>query len=131
MSLQPAKQTRVLLSIKPQYAMKIFYGEKRFEYRKAIFRNPDVRTVVVYASSPVQRVIGEFEITQVHCDHVGSLWERTQDRAGISEETYLRYFGNRDRGFAIEVGRTTLYEEPKDLKDEFGIVPPQSFAYVD
>lgn len=131
MSSLLVKQTRVLLSIKPQYAEKIFAGEKQFEFRKAIFKNPEVRTVVVYASSPIQRVIGEFEIAHIHFDHISSLWKRTQDRAGISEDTYLRYFGDRDHGFAIEVGRTTLYEEPMDLKGQFGILPPQSFAYVD
>ncbi len=50
------------MSIKPEFAFKIFDGEKKFEFRKVIFKNPDIRTVVVYASSPVQQVIGEFEI---------------------------------------------------------------------
>jgi len=54
----------VILSIKPEYAFKIFNGTKLFEFRKAIFKNPAVKKVIVYASSPVQRVIGEFEIDE-------------------------------------------------------------------
>ena len=29
---------KILLSIKPEYAHKIFSGEKKFEYRKIIFK---------------------------------------------------------------------------------------------
>jgi predicted transcriptional regulator len=32
---------------------------KKYEFRKVVFKNPKVKTVVVYASSPVQKVIGE------------------------------------------------------------------------
>ena len=51
---------KVLLSIKPEYASKILDGTKRYEYRRAIFKRTEVTTVVVYASDPVRKVIGEF-----------------------------------------------------------------------
>ena len=53
---------KVVLSIKPEFAFKIFDGSKKFEFRKAIFKNNNVKSIIVYASSPVQKVIGEFEI---------------------------------------------------------------------
>ena len=37
----------VLLSIKPEFAEKIFNGTKKFEFRKSIFKNTDVKKVVV------------------------------------------------------------------------------------
>ncbi len=46
------KPTRALLSIRPQYADAIFRGEKRFEFRRAMFRK-EVDVVVVYTTSPV------------------------------------------------------------------------------
>lgn len=51
-----------LLSIKPEFANKIFDGTKKFEFRKSIFKNKDVTTVVVYVSSTIEKIIGEFEI---------------------------------------------------------------------
>ena len=39
---------RVLLSIKPEFVEKIFSGEKLYEYRKAMFKNVNVSTVVIY-----------------------------------------------------------------------------------
>ena len=53
---------KVLLSIKPEFVEKIFNGTKKYEFRKSIFKNKNIDTVVVYASSPWQYVIGEFKI---------------------------------------------------------------------
>ena len=33
---------KVLLSIKPEYVDKIFSGEKRYEYRKSMFKNKNI-----------------------------------------------------------------------------------------
>lgn len=32
---------KVLLSIKPEFAERIFNGSKKYEFRKVIFKNPD------------------------------------------------------------------------------------------
>lgn len=55
---------KVLLSIKPEYAYKIFSGEKKFEYRKIIFKKK-IKSVIVYATKPVGKIIGEFEIEDI------------------------------------------------------------------
>ncbi|MBT4512924.1 MAG: ASCH domain-containing protein [Chloroflexi bacterium] len=123
--------TKVLLSIKPEFANRIFSGEKRYEYRRAIFRRKDVKVVVVYASSPVCRVIGEFEITHIHEGTPDSIWQNTADYSGISRDRYRSYFSDKELGYAIEIGQHTLYSEPRNLQDAFGISrPPQSFAYL-
>ena len=55
----------VLLSIRPEFAEKILDGRKRFEFRRTIFRDTNVTKAIIYASRPVCRVIGEFEIEEV------------------------------------------------------------------
>ena len=57
--------TCVLLSIKPEYVDAIFAGSKHYEFRRRIFANRDIERIIVYASSPVQRVVGEFEIDEI------------------------------------------------------------------
>ena len=37
----------VLLSIKPEFAEKIFDGTKKYEFRKSIFKNADVKKFVM------------------------------------------------------------------------------------
>ena len=121
---------RVLLSIKPEFAERIFNGSKKYEFRKAIFKNPDVKTIIVYASSPVQRVIGEFDIETILMDTPKALWKTTQDSSGISKDLFFEYFSNRDVGFAIKVKETRRYQKPQSLRDEYDVAPPQSFCYV-
>ena len=56
---------KALLSIKPEFVSKIFTGEKIFEYRKAVFKRPMVKTVVIYSTMPVGKIVGEFEIEEI------------------------------------------------------------------
>jgi predicted transcriptional regulator len=121
---------RVLLSIKPQFAERIFDGTKKYEFRRSIFKNQDVKTVVVYASSPVQKVIGEFEIDSIIKDDLEFLWQRTKKHAGIQENYFYDYFDNKEQGFAIKIRKTKRYKQPLCLRNDFNLLPPQSFLYL-
>ncbi|MFI5158863.1 MAG: ASCH domain-containing protein [Sphingobacteriales bacterium] len=120
---------KVVLSIKPEFAFKIFNGSKRFEFRKAIFKNPSVNKVIVYASSPVQRVIGEFEIEEILKYEKKRLWELTKQESGITEDFFFQYFKEKQDGYAIRIKNTTTYDYPRCLKEYYNLLPPQSFAY--
>ncbi len=56
---------KVLMSIKPKYAMQILNGTKTFEYRKNRFRRQNIDSIVIYATSPVMKVIGEVQLVGV------------------------------------------------------------------
>lgn len=121
---------KVLLSIKPEFAFKIFEGVKRFEFRKVIFKNPNVRTVVVYASSPVQQVIGEFEIDDILSSNPNEIWEQTKKYSGISEDFFYEYFADREIAHAIKIKEIKKYKTPLSLKEDFNVLPPQSYLYL-
>ncbi|PLK44391.1 ASCH domain-containing protein [Emticicia sp. TH156] len=122
---------KVLLSIKPEYANKIFAGTKKFEFRKAIFKNKNVTRIVVYASSPMQKVIGEFEIENILFNEPEDLWKRTEEFAGITKDFFDLYFTNKKNGYAIKIKSITKYDKPLCLKDDLHIkTPPQSFMYL-
>lgn len=118
------------MSIKPEFAFKIFDGTKKFEFRKNIFKRRDISKIVVYASSPVKKVIGEFEIAGVLYDDIETVWDLTKRGSGISKKRYDEYFANRDKAFAIEIGSTKKYRSPKTLLDYNLNFAPQSFAYI-
>lgn len=124
------KPTSALLSIRPEFATAIFNGEKQFEFRRSIFRRP-VRTVVVYVTSPVGLVFGEFDVEGVIHDGVENLWNRTKRAAGIERERFFDYFEGREAGYAIRIGAVRPYDAPFCLTQRFGLRPPQSFAYLD
>lgn len=121
---------KVLLSIKPQFAVKIFDGTKKFEFRKSIFKNSKINTVVVYASSPMQKVIGEFTFDEIMEENPEVLWEKTKKHSGITKEFFDEYFFNREKAFAIRVKETSKYKTPMDLIDFDLNFAPQSFVYL-
>lgn len=121
---------KILLSIKPEFANKIFNGTKKFEFRRLVFKNKNVNTVVVYASAPVSKVIGEFDIEKVLKLELSELWNKTKEHAGISKEFYDCYFIGKNEGFAIQIKNPKLYSTAKNIQEEFGMAPPQSFAYL-
>lgn len=120
---------KVVLSIKPEFANKIFDGTKKFEFRKAIFKNEKIKTVIVYSSSPVKQVIGEFEIERIINHDIDTLWGLTHQESGITEDYFYKYFADRLEGFAIQIKKAKKYRTPKCLRTDFNLFPPQSFAY--
>ena len=121
---------KVLLSIKPEFVEKIFNGTKKYEFRKSIFKNKNIDTVVVYASSPWQYVIGEFKIETILNDNVDRIWEQTREYSGISEEFYRLYFSRKTQAHAIKIGKVTKFKKHKRLSDYHVNFPPQSYMYV-
>jgi predicted transcriptional regulator len=121
---------KVLLSIKPEFALKIFDGSKKYEYRRAVFQNPEVCTVIVYASNPIKRIIGEFEIEDILHDEPWILWLKTKNYAGISEKKFFEYFTNKSKGYAIKIREPLIYDNPLQLDNFMLSSPPQSFMYL-
>lgn len=121
----------VLLSIKPEFAEKILDGTKTYEFRRTLFKDKDVKTVLIYASSPVQRVIGEFEVEAVLSLPKHDLWHKTHTGGAISRNYFDEYFNGSKICHAICIRNPKRYKHPMILEDASGLnVPPQSFAYV-
>lgn len=121
----------VLLSIRPHFAERIFNGTKRYEYRRTIFSRQDIQKIIVYASSPIKKIIGEFHIAEIILDKPEILWRKTCDFAGINREYFFKYFAGKDKGYAINIKSTKKYEAPIDPWDLLkGFTPPQSFRYI-
>lgn len=121
---------RVLLSIKPEFVDKIFAGTKKYEFRKSLFKKSGVRHIVIYASAPIKRVVGEFEIDDILSGDIGEVWSVTQKYAGITENFYKLYFQDRKVAHAIKIGRVTKFWKTKLLSDYNIKQAPQSFCYI-
>ncbi len=129
-SLGFPNQTRALLSVKPCHAENIILGIKKYEFRRTIFsRKVDI--ILLYVSTPVQRVVAEFDVLGIINSSIDRLWKRTKKYAGINENAFYNYFEGREMGHAIEIGEIRMFRKPFRPIDMLGLNPPQSFAYVD
>ncbi|MEJ9303085.1 ASCH domain-containing protein [Priestia megaterium] len=123
---------KVLLSIKPEFVEEIVLGTKRFEYRKSIFKRKDISSIVVYATKPYGKVVGEFEIEDILVDNPENIWKITKEYSGITKSYFNEYFQDKPKGFAIQIKEFKKYEIPLDLYefDNNLKVAPQSFCYT-
>lgn len=122
---------QILISIKPNYADKILNGKKHFEYRKTIFKKTDIKKVLIYATAPVGKIIGEFEIDQIISNSPNQVWEETKHYSGISEDFFNEYFKGRSVAHAIKIANVKAYKTPISLNElKEGLKAPQSFVYI-
>lgn len=123
--------TNVLLSVRPKYTAKIVEGEKKYEFRKRIFKRRDIKHIYIYSTSPVSKIVGTIIIKGIFEGSPGEIWEKCSLYSGMTEEEYFCYFENKEKAFAIEIKDVKVFTEPVDpymIFDRF--IPPQSFCYV-
>ena len=124
----------VLVSVRPEYASKIFDGEKTVELRRKFPESPVVGSVVlIYSSSPISAIIGSAQIKAVRKLPVVQIWAQHGKEACISKKDFDAYFKGLRHGFAILLTNAQLLKERigiAELQQQFGIAPPQSYRYL-
>lgn len=121
----------VLLSLEKEYADAIFSGIKKYEFRRVIFKNQDVKKVYIYCNASVKRIVGSFEIEKILTGTPDEMWKICHKHSGISKEGFFRYFKGAKRAYAIKVKNIHKLKRrinPYSAKNKF--TPPQSFYYL-
>ncbi|TCJ21654.1 ASCH domain-containing protein [Nocardioides jejuensis] len=119
-----------LFSIHPRYAEAILTGTKKVEFRRQGLP-ADVTHVVIYATAPVQRVVGAFEIEGIDCVPPSAAWSQYGDVGGIEEDPFFDYYDGAEAAFVIRVRDARRFDAPVALADiADGLRPPQSYMYL-
>ena len=122
----------VIISIRPTFCKLIFGGQKRYEYRKRVFKHSDVDMVYIYASKPISKIVGYFTIKRIIDDTPSNVWNMTHEHGGISKEQFLDYFKGHSVAHAIEIHEVVELDIPINPKEVIqGFTAPQNYCYVD
>lgn len=122
---------QILLSIRPEFAELILDGSKAYEFRRVLFRDRSVRSVLIYATKPVGKVIGRFDISKVISGPPAAIWKQTKHQAGVTHAVFAAYFAGRHVAHALAVAKTTRFRKPLELNQILASgVAPQSFTYL-
>ena len=89
-----------------------------------------VDVVVIYATSPVKKIVGEFETGGIVSGAPDDVWEKCNEFAGIDRALFDVYFQKSKVAYAIKIRNVVRYDNPLDLFAAYGIKPPQSFCYI-
>ena len=127
----------LLISVKPQYAKKIFKGEKTIELRKsAPLRAGKNSYMLIYVTSPVKELWGICKIENIIKENPKVLWKNFGEQTGVSKEEFDDYYKDSINAFGIKLKDVkNLLEHSIDLKKlkEIipGFTPPQTYRYID
>jgi predicted transcriptional regulator len=118
-----------LISIHPRFANAILDGTKRVEFRKVAFKRR-LSHVLLYATSPIQQVIGYAEVDEIDEGSPAALWRRYRAVAGIERRAFFKYYDGKGLGVAVKIYRPRRLRRPIPLEAlHQGVTPPQSFLY--
>ncbi|MBW4505340.1 MAG: ASCH domain-containing protein [Scytonematopsis contorta HA4267-MV1] len=131
----------LLLSIKPEYADKIFSGNKTVELRRVRTRLNTGDLVLVYVSSPKKALVGKFEvesISQIKLEEsendLNQFWHQVKDKAGVTSKEFESYYEGASMVVGIFLKNVERFSMPINLellREKFPkFYPPQSYRYL-
>lgn len=126
------KSNATLISVHPCYAEKIISGEKKIEFRRSWATMP-VDVLVIYATTPIQRIIAVVDVKQIVIGSKTKLWNLAKSvGGGISRRKLFNYLDGKKNAVAIELATVKAIANGLDPKCIFGpdFRPPQSFRYL-
>jgi predicted transcriptional regulator len=130
----------LLLSIKPEYADKIFkYKTKKIELRRVRTRLTEGDIVMVYISSPVKVFFGSFEVEKVierqaSRQELINFWNEYKSHVGITKNEFKNYYEGAEIVVGILIKNVMPFEKPVELsrlQEQLSYLrPPQSYRYL-
>lgn len=127
----PQGSRAIVLSIKPEYAELILAGSKTVEFRR-VWAAESVDTIAIYASAPIQRLVGIVKVAEVVRAKPTTLWSYcSKHGGGLSRAELSAYLDGKDTGFAVllmDARRFSPSVDPRKIIKDF--LPPQSFRYL-
>lgn len=89
---------------------------------------------MIYASAPIQAVVGVARLGGQWAGSVSAVWRRESRRADVTREEFNSYFEGATRAVAIELLNPVRLDPPVTLHEMreqvAGFNPPQSFSYL-
>lgn len=130
-SSTPQVGKSIVLSIKPKYAELILAGSKTVEFRRA-WAAEKVDTIAIYASAPIQKLVGVVRVSDVVRAKLATLWGYCSKRGGgLSKAELSAYMTGKDAGFAVLLEDVKRFNQGIDPNEVImGFSPPQSFRYM-
>lgn len=91
-----------VLSIKPEYATRIVDGLKKVELRRRFpYGTATDAKLFIYATVPLQSVLGYATIEEVRRLPVEEIWRNYHDVAYIDKPAFDEYYGNLAQGYVL------------------------------
>ena len=120
----------IMISTTPEQAEAILTNPKKNVFFYKVTPANKVKRVLVYATSPVQAVVGEFDLERIHIVALSTAWVQHGSASSLTRKEYEKYFEGHKKAHAMIAKETFKYSKPKNL-ESFGMKKgPSGFQYL-
>ena len=99
----------IVMSVRPKYAKKIISRKKKIEIRKKFSEKLVGSTVFIYASMPIQAIVGESIIASIIHARPREIWEGFNEQIGCSRNEFNEYCRGERTVYAIVLDELLPY----------------------
>ncbi|MCB2205037.1 ASCH domain-containing protein [bacterium] len=125
----------LLIPIKQKWVSMILSGCKTVEMRRVMPRRAREGSLAfIYATSPIQAIVGAFRIERLLYGNLDEIWRQVGEESCLTEPEYYRYYCGKDKAVAIAIGPTWTFSNPlalEDMQNRYNLYAPQSIIYLD
>ncbi len=118
-------RTLAMIALRPQYWEMYKDGSKIWELRKDTHSPRGVDGLVIYATAPVSRIVGEVDLVSAHVGDVDDVWDVVKGGCGITREQYDLYYQDQETAIAYRLGNVWEYSPSLDARRA-----PQGYKYL-
>ncbi|WP_031489116.1 F0F1 ATP synthase subunit alpha [Ureaplasma canigenitalium] len=123
------KQT-IMISLSKNEAIELFENKKTTLFYKVI-PSEEVERVVVYVTSPIKKVLGEFDLEEKLHTSLSKGWSTYKTTSvKTSKKDYESYFEGSKKAGVLLAKKVFQYNNPKDLSDYDMKKGPSGFTYL-
>ena len=121
----------LLLSLRPKFALAIYEGRKRIEFRRLAPRCSLPIKAYIYETRPVGRVTGIVDVVDIIQAPVGELLKLV-DASDLLRADYRSYLSGASNPCGLLLERAQKFMQGATISELFDNLsrPPQSFCYV-
>lgn len=108
-------RTLAMIALHPQYWEMYKDGSKVWELRKVNHSPRRVDGLVIYATAPVSRMVGEVDLISLNTGYLDQMWTLVKRGCGITREQYDQYYQDQEIAIAYRLGNVYEYTTPLEL----------------
>ncbi len=122
--------TNAILPIRPNYVEAILAGDKKVEFRRTRFKRT-VSHILIYASTPVKRVVGYFKVGSITELSPVDAWNEFGALGAIDYEAFMAYYSGAEIAYVISIRDVVCFSNYVMLSDmSEDLSAPQSYRYL-
>lgn len=125
----------LVISVKPEFAIKIIDGTKKIELRKSAPKANKGDLVFIYSTTPEKAIIGLGFVQNIIKDNPQNIWKRYSKLLGIDRIRYNKYYIDTELAVGIVLSDVRGLDQKLSLSQIKTVLPtfqpPQTFRYFD